>query len=256
MRRVLRPWPTVLALLVLFGAWEIYVALGGGSGDLPAPHAIASSIWNDRTLLWDNFRSTAEAMLLGILLAAIVGLALAIVMHLVPWHRRAVYPLVIASQTFPIVLLAPLFVIWLGFGLKPELVVIALVSFFSIVVTTLNGLDTVDPELIKLTRSFDGSRLRIFRHVELPAALPGVFSGAKIAVAVSGIGAVFAEQSSGTTSGLGYLFEISYNQFLLARAWATIVVLALFTLALFALLSVAERLALPWAYQPRGEIPA
>ena len=148
-----------------------------------------------------------------------------------------------------IVALAPLLILWLGFGLRPELVVIALVTFFPIVVTTLSGLATVDPELIKLTRSFDASRMRTFLHVELPTALPGVFAGAKVAVAVSGIGAWLAEQSNGSTTGIGYLFEISQSQFLIARAWASIVVLALFTIILFALLTLAERLALPWAYR-------
>jgi putative hydroxymethylpyrimidine transport system permease protein len=257
MRRALRAtWPPALVLVALVGAWEAYVDAGGGSGDLPSPHAIASSIWNDRSLIWSNFKPTAEAMLLGVLLAALIGVALSISMHLLPWLRRAVYPVTVASQTLPIVLLAPLFVIWLGFGLKPELVVIALICFFPIVVTTMNALAQVDLELIKLSRSFDARRIRIFRHVELPASLPGVLGGAKIAVAVAGIGAVLAEQTNGTTSGLGYLFEISYSQFLLPRAWATIVVLALFTILLFALLSLAERLALPWAYRPRGESTA
>jgi putative hydroxymethylpyrimidine transport system permease protein len=249
-------WPPAVLLVLLLGAWEVYVDAGGGSGSLPAPHAIASSIWNDRSLIWSNFKPTAEAMLVGVLLAALVGLALSASMHLVPWLRRALYPLAVSSQTFPIVLLAPLLVIWLGFGSKPELVVIALICFFPIVVTTMNALAQVDLELIKLSRSFDASRLRIFRHVELPASLPGVLAGSKVGVGVSGIGAILAEQSNGTTHGLGYLFEISYSQFLLPRAWATIVVLALFTILLFALLSLAERLALPWAYRPRGESTA
>jgi putative hydroxymethylpyrimidine transport system permease protein len=253
-KRTLRVWPTVVVLLALFGAWEIYVDAGGADpGVLPPPHAIASSMWNDRTLLWNNLRPTGEAMLLGIFAAAIAGLALSVAMHLAPWLRRAVYPLVVASVTIPIPLVAPLLVLWLGFGLKPELAVIALVSFFSIVVTTLNGLAGVDPDLLKLTRSFDATRLRSFRHVELPSALPGVFTGTKIAVAVSGIGAVLAEQSNGSATGLGYLFEVSQAQFLIARAWATIAVLSLFTIALFALLTLAERLALPWAYQPIGD---
>jgi putative hydroxymethylpyrimidine transport system permease protein len=250
-------WPVVLLLALLFGAWEIYVDAGGADPIvLPPPHAIASSLWNDRSLLWSNFRSTAEAMLLGMLLAAAVGFSLAVVMHLTGWVKRATYPLVVASQTIPIVMIAPLLVFWLGFGLKPELIVIGLICFFPIVVTTLNGLSAVDPELIKLSRSFDGRRLRIFRHVELPAALPGVITGAKIAIAVAAIGAVFAEQSSGTSSGLGYLFEISTSQSLIPRAWATVAVLSLFTILLFALLSLAERLALPWAYRPRGESTA
>jgi ABC-type nitrate/sulfonate/bicarbonate transport system permease component len=129
--------------------------------------------------------------------------------------------------------------------------VIALVSFFSIVVTTLAGLAAVDPDLIKLMRTFDASRSRTFRHVELPAALPGLFTGAKIAVVVAVIGAVFAEQN-GSNAGLGYLFQQAIPQLLTARAYACVVILSAFAIALFALLTMAERLTLPWAYEPRG----
>jgi putative hydroxymethylpyrimidine transport system permease protein len=149
-------------------------------------------------------------------------------------------------------ILAPMLVFWLGFGLLPKLVVVALVSFFSVVVTTVAGLSSVDPDLLKLMRTFDASRRRTFRLVELPAALPGVFTGAKIAVAVSVIGAVFAEWS-GSNSGLGYLILVSIPQLLSARAMAAVVILALFAILLFGLLAAAERLALPWAYEPRGE---
>jgi ABC-type nitrate/sulfonate/bicarbonate transport system permease component len=257
MRRATRIVLPLIALAVLIGAWEVYVDAGGADPTvLPPPHAIFSSLWNDRSLLWRYFHPTAEAILLGILVAALIGLSLAIVMHLVPVLRAALYPVVVASQTIPIPLIAPLLVFWLGFGLRPELFVIALISFFSIVVTTLNALASVDPALLKLIRTFDGSRLRAFRHVELPAALPGVFTGAKIAAVVSAIGALLAEQANGSTSSLGFLFVETTNQSLFARAWAEILLLSLFTIALFAILSVAERLALPWAYQPRGETTA
>jgi ABC-type nitrate/sulfonate/bicarbonate transport system permease component len=247
----------LIALAVLLGAWEVYVDAGGADPTvLPPPHAIFSSLWNDRSLLWRYFHPTAEAILLGILVAAVIGVLLAVVMHLVPVLRSALYPVVVASQTIPIPLIAPLLVFWLGFGLRPELLVIALISFFSIVVTTLNALASVDPALLKLTRTFDASRLRAFRHVELPAALPGLFTGAKIAAVVSAIGALLAEQANGSTSSLGFLFVETTNQSLFARAWAEILLLSLFTIALFAVLSLAERLALPWAYQPRGDSPA
>ena len=199
------------------------------------------------------FRPTAAAILIGILVACAVGLLLATAMHLVPWLRRAVYPLLWPRRRSRSPCWRRSCCCWLSFGLKPELFVIALVSFFSIVVTTLSGLATVDPQLVKLTRSFDGSRLMIFRHVEFPAALPGVFTGARIAVVWTGIAAMLAETSTGSTSGLGYLYETAQAQFLIPRAWATIVVLSLFTIALFTLLTLAERLALPWAYQPIGE---
>ena len=251
MRRVVLP---ALLLLALFGAWELYVDLGGVDSDiLPPPHAVASALWNDRALLWSNFLVTAREVLLGLLVTAVLGLALAVALHFSPTLRRAFYPLLVASQAIPFPVLAPILVVWLGFGILPKIIVVALVSFFSIVVATLAGLAAVDPQLIKLMRTFDASRMRIFRHVELPAALPGLFTGAKIAVAVSVIGAVFAEYN-GSNSGLGYLILVSIPQLLSARAVAATVVLALFAIALFGLLSVAERRALPWAYEPRGDL--
>ena len=250
MKRIVLP---ILLLLVLFGIWELYVDLGGvDSVILPPPHAVASALWTDRGLLWSNFLVTAREVLLGLMVTALFGVTLAVALHFSPTLRRAFYPLLIASQAIPFPVLAPILLVWLGFGILPKIIVVALVSFFSIVVATLAGFAAVDPQLLKLMRTFDASRLRTFRHVELPAALPGLFTGAKIAVAVSVIGAVFAEYN-GSNSGLGYLILISIPQLLSARAVAATVVLAVFAIALFGLLSVAERRALPWAYEPRGD---
>ncbi len=248
--RLLAPAAVVLVLL---GIWEIYVDLGGVDPlVLPPPHAIASAMYDDRSTLWSNFIVTAEEVLLGILAGVVVALVLAVGIHFSRTLRRAVYPLVVASQAIPIVLVAPVFLIWLGFGLLPKLAIIALVTFFPVVVTTMAALETVDPELLKLLRTFDASRLQAFRRVELPAALPGVFTGAKLAAVFSVIGAVFAEQS-GSSSGLGYLFTIDDSQFLAAEAFAAVAVLSIFAIALFAILAVAERRLLPWAYQsPKG----
>ena len=252
-KRVLGGWRAAVLLAALLGIWELYVDTGGADPlILPAPHAIAKSLYTDRSLLWSNFLVTAEEVLLGILVAAVAALVLASTMHFFITLRRATYPLLIASQTVPIPILAPVLVLWLGFGLLPKLVVVALVSFFSIVVTTLAGFASVDPELLKLMRTFDASRRRTFWNVELPTALPGVFTGTKIAVIVAVIGAVFAEQS-GASSGLGYLFEQSIPQLLTARAYAAVVILSLFAIALFALITLAERLTLPWAFSANGD---
>jgi ABC-type nitrate/sulfonate/bicarbonate transport system permease component len=232
-RRAASGWRAVLLLAGLLAAWELYVDLGGVSSlILPAPHAIAAALYDDRGLLWSNFLVTAEEVLLGILLAAAGALALATLMHLSATARGAVYPLIIASQT--------------------KLVVISLVSFFSIVITTLAGFASVDPGLIKLMRTFGAPRRRVFWSIELPSALPGVFTGTKIAVIFAVIGAVFAEQA-GAGSGLGYLFEQSVPQLLTARAFAAVVVLSAFAIALFALLTAAERLTVPWAYRSMGD---
>lgn len=253
--RVLLGWRTILLLLVLLGAWELYVDLGGADPlILPPPHQVARSLYEDRSLHWSNFLVTAREIAFGILVAAAAGLALAVSLHLSKTLRRVVYPLLVTSQAVPIVLIAPLLVLWLGFGFAPKLVVIAIVCFFPIVVTTLDALAAVDPDLLKLMRTFDASRAGTFRHVELPAALPGLFTGMKIAVVFGPIGAVFAEQA-GSNSGLGYVFEQAIPQLLTARAYAAVFILAVFAIALFALLTLAERLLLPWAYEPRGESP-
>ncbi len=176
-------------------------------------------------------------------------------LHFSDLARRALYPPLVASQAVPIVILAPLLVLWLGFGLLPKLVVIALVCFFPIVVTTLNGLQTVDPDLIKLLRTFDSSRRQTFWRVELPSALPGLFTGAKLAAVFSVIGAVFAEQSAGSSSGLGYLLNVTISNLETAEAFATVLVLAAFAILLFALLTLAERRALPWVHRQRETQP-
>ncbi len=256
MKRFLRPVPAILLLAALVGIWELYVDLGGAAPlVLPPPHDVAKALFQDRSLLWSNFVVTAQEVLLGIVVAAAAALALALAIHFSRTLRRAVYPLLVGSQAVPIPVFAFVLVLWLGFGLAPKVLVVALVSFFPIVVTTLAGLSAVDPDLLKLMRTFDAPRRRTFRYVEFPSALPGVLTGAKIAVAVSVIGAVFAELA-GSSSGLGYLYQQSENQFLMPRAYATVLVLSTFAILLFALLTLAERIAVPWAYQSRGESSA
>lgn len=253
MRRLVAGWRPLLLLAVLLGIWELYVDLGGANSlILPAPHAIAQSLYDDRSLLWSNFVVTAGEVLLGILVAAVAGLGLAIAIHFSRTLRQAIYPLLVASQAIPIPIIAPLLVLWLGFGIAPKLVVIALVCFFPIVVTTLAGLAAVDPGLVKLMRTFDAPRRRTFWHVEFPSALPGVLTGTKIAAAIAVIAAVLAELS-GANSGLGYLYQQSEAQLLMPRAYAAVLILCLFAISLFALLTVIERIALPWAYETTGE---
>ncbi|MGH2891219.1 MAG: ABC transporter permease [Solirubrobacteraceae bacterium] len=250
MRRAL---PALALIAALLGAWELYVDLGGVNPLLlPSPHAVAASLYTDRALLWSNFVVTAKEIVLGILVAMAAGLAMATAIHFSPTLRRALYPLLVASQAVPIPMLAPVLALWLGFGIGPKLVVIALVSFFPIVVTTMAGFAAVDPELIKLMRTFDASRAQTFTRVELPAALPGVFTGTKIAIVVAVIGAVFGEWI-GANAGLGYLFSQSVAQLLPARAFATTAILCALSIGLFALMTVAERRLLPWAHQPSGD---
>jgi putative hydroxymethylpyrimidine transport system permease protein len=234
-------------LLIFLGGWEAYARLGGvDSFILPAPTEVASALVDDRGLLWSNLLVTAQEVGLGILVALAAGVLLAVALHFSGVLRRGVYPLLIASQAVPIVIIAPLLVVWFGFGILPKLVIIALVCFFPVVVTTLDALGSVDADQGKLMRTLGASRWQAFRFTEAPAALPAALSGAKIAVAVAVIGAVFAEYA-GSSEGLGHLMLQAIPQLETARAYAAVVLLAAFAVLLFVALSLAERALVPWA---------
>jgi putative hydroxymethylpyrimidine transport system permease protein len=240
-------------IAALIGGWELYADTGAVDDFiLPAPSQIATSLWDDRGLLWSNLLVTAQEVGLGILVALVLGFVLAVALHFSGALRRGVYPLLVASQAVPIVIIAPLLVVWFGFGIVPKLAIIALVCFFPVVVTTLDALRSVDPDQLKLMRTLDASRWQAFRWAEAPAALPAALSGAKIAVAVAVIGAVFAEYA-GSSEGLGHLMLQAIPQLETARAYAAVVLLAAFAVLLFCALALAERRLVPWAHRrPEG----
>jgi putative hydroxymethylpyrimidine transport system permease protein len=241
-----------LVLLAMFlGAWELYTRVSDVDAFiLPAPHEIAQSLYDDRSLLLSNLSVTAQEVGLGVLLALLIGGLLAFALHLWAPLRRAAYPLLVSSQAVPFVILAPLLVFWFGFSVFAKLAIVVIVCFFPVVVTTLDALRSVDPELVKLMRTFDASRWQTLRMVEAPAALPAALSGAKIAVAVAVIGAVFAEYT-GSEKGLGHLLLTSTPQLETARAYAATAVLALFAVALFSALGLAQRVLVPWTRKDR-----
>jgi putative hydroxymethylpyrimidine transport system permease protein len=240
----------LIALLLV--AWELAAqwdlisnALNIQDFLVPAPHDIARSLWDDRSLLLSNGWVTLKEVLLGFGIAAVVGIAFALLIHLSDTARRAVYPLLIGSQTIPIVILAPILVVWFGFGLTPKLVIVALICFFPITVNTLDGLRSVDPDLTKMLRALGAGRLQRLWRAEFPAALPYAFSGARVAITVSVIGAVFAEYV-GSSDGLGHLINQAQAQLLTARSFAAVVVLSVMALGLFALVTLVERRVITW----------
>jgi ABC-type nitrate/sulfonate/bicarbonate transport system permease component len=248
-----RRWlaPAIL-LVLLLGAWELAArwhviadALSLKPYLVPAPSDVASALWSDRSMLASNAWVTLREVLGGLAIAIAVGFALALVLHVSGVLRRAVYPLLVASQTIPIIAIAPILVVWFGYGAGPKLAIIALVCFFPVTVNTLDGLRSVDPELPKLMRTLDASRLQALARVEVPAALPYFLSGARIAVAVAVIGAVFGEWA-GSSSGLGYLILNLQNQLQTARVFAAITVLSAIAIGLFGLLALAEHRIAWW----------
>jgi putative hydroxymethylpyrimidine transport system permease protein len=242
--------PTAL-VAVAIGGWELLAKLGHVENYLlPAPSEVASALWRDRDLLAPDAWVTAREVLLGFALALAIGVAIAVVLHLSPLLRRAVYPLVVASQAVPVVVIAPILVIWFGFGITPKLIVIALICFFPVVVNTLDGLEGVDREQVKMMRTLGASRLDLLRRLELPSALPFLFSGAKVAVAVAVIGAVFGELV-GSDAGLGHAIQVGTAQLETARVFAAVLILSVMAIALFGIVALLERRAVPWAHASR-----
>jgi putative hydroxymethylpyrimidine transport system permease protein len=239
--------PPTLIMLAALGLWELVVRLAHiPEYLLPAPSQIAADLAADWPVLGPALLVTLQEVLLGFAIAAAAGVGLAVLLHLSPVVRRAVYPILIGSQTVPIIVLAPILVIMLGYGIAPKLVIIALICFFPIVVNGIDGLRSVDPELIQMMRTLDASGPAILRRVEFPAALPAMFSGLRVAATFAAIGAVFGEWS-GSNQGLGYVMLAATPNLLTARVFAAIVLLTAVALALFGVVSLLERIFAPWA---------
>lgn len=238
-------WPALL-LLALGAVWEGAVHLTDTpKWMLPAPSDVFRSFRDDGAMLLDHTWTTLLEVLVGFGLALVAGLAAGIAIDSSRIVERAVYPLLIASQTIPMVVLAPLFLIWFGYGLMPKVLITALVAFFPLAVNTVDGLRAADQEILQLLRSMGASGWERFRLAKVPAAMPSIFSGARLAVTFSVIGAVFGELV-GAKEGLGYLMDRSAAQFETSRVFAAIFILALMGVGLFLLVSLIERMVLPW----------
>ena len=250
-----RTWPPLLVVLGLIGLWQIAAAtglladvLGLDSFLVPSPAEIGESLWDDRGLLAENAWVTLQEVIAGFAVAVVLGVATAVILHLSPLARRVSYPIVVATQTIPVIVIAPILVVWFGFGIGPKIAIIALICFFPIAVNTLDGLASTPPEQRRLLRSLGASRMRVLTMLEGPAALPFALSGAKVAVAVAVIGAVFGEWA-GANEGLGHLMLVDNAQLEVPRLFAAVVCLSAMAIGLFALLGLVERRIAWWGEQ-------
>jgi ABC-type nitrate/sulfonate/bicarbonate transport system permease component len=242
--------PIGFAAAVIAAWWLLVLATGVPESSLPSPRRVLSAFSGNWSLLLDNAWVTITEVLLGYLAAVILGVAVATVIASSKLVERSVYPWLVASQMVPIVAIAPIIVIWTGFDLRPKVIVIALVSFFPIAVNTIDGLRSTDPDLIDMLRTHGANRRQRFRIAQFPASLPFLFSGMKVAAALSVIGAVFAEWV-GSSEGLGYLILTFNNQTATAEMFAAVALLAIIGIGLFLVIAALERVVLPWYYDPR-----
>jgi len=240
-------WLVPLLLLVLgLVAWEVIVRLRDTpTWFIPKPTEVWQEMVESRQLLWRHTWTTLQEMLLGLGVAFVFGVLLAVMISSSRLVERSIYPAVVASQAIPIIALAPILLIWFGYGMTPKVIVVVLTCFFPIVVSMVDGLRAADTDALALLRSMGASRWQMMRIVRVPAALPALFSGTRIAAAWSVIGALVGEWV-GASSGLGYLMTRSASQFQTPRLYAAVIIAATMGILLFALVALAERLLLPW----------
>jgi NitT/TauT family transport system permease protein/putative hydroxymethylpyrimidine transport system permease protein len=242
----------VLVIAALIGLWQIAASTGAIAEALnlepflvPSPAEVGDALWSNRSVLWENTWVTLREILIGLVAGILAGIVLAVAMRFSRLLRDAFFPLSVGVQAVPVVVIAPILVVWFGFGIWVKVIVVALACFFPILVNTLDGLRSVDPEAVKMMRTLDASRAAIFRRVEAPTALPYFFSGAKIAVAVAPIVALFAELA-GSNAGLMRLIVQDNANLEIAGMFAAATILAVIGVLLVGLTALAQRLVVTW----------
>ena len=239
--------PAMLSVATVILAWEAYVQLSGISPTvLPAPSRILAQTYQQREALAGHMLATLQATTFGFACSLSAAFVLSIVVDFFPLLRRALFPVFIITQTLPLVAIAPLIVLWFGFGLTPKIMLVALVTFFPMLVALVQGYESTDRDIEALLASMGASRSRLFTMARLPSALPYFFAGLRISITYAVVGAIFAEYA-GAARGLGIYILNAKNNFRPDLVLAAVFVSATLTLLLFGATVLVQRAAMPWA---------
>ncbi|GAA4942752.1 ABC transporter permease [Actinoplanes utahensis] len=239
LKRVL---PPAITLILLIAGWQLYTSVSGvDTWLLPSPADIGEAGLLQREALTDHTLATAELTVYGFGAGVATGLLVAVLLHLIPVVRAAVYPLLVISQNVPVIAIAPLLVVWLGFGLAPKIVVIILVCFFPVAVATLDGLRRSDPLIADYLLMSGANRRQLFTKLQWPHALPTMFSGLKIAATYSVFGAIVSEWL-GAEKGIGQYMMIQKSAFRADRMFVAIGIVIVLALVIFGLVVLLEKL--------------
>jgi NitT/TauT family transport system permease protein len=241
-------WVLALALMAAVTvAWEIAIRFFNVSSFvLPPPSAVVRSLIANRGQLAGAAASTSLEIFVGFVLAAITGVVVALVIARFERFGRALYPLIVLFQNVPKVALAPIFILWFGFGLAPKIVLIVVIAFFPVTIDMLAGLQSVEPSFVALMHSVGANRTKILLRVRIPHSLPHLMAGLKVAVTFSVIGAIVGE-FAGANHGLGYLIEFASTQLDTALIFAGLIVISMLGLVFYYIVELAERLLVPWS---------
>ncbi|MBC7576051.1 MAG: ABC transporter permease [Tardiphaga sp.] len=247
----LRPF---ILLIMIIVAWDLSIRVFHiPAYQIPAPGDVVKVLWTDWPELLSQTWPTTYATIAGFLLSALFGVPVAMLIAGSRTVESYVYPLLVFSQSIPKVAIAPLLVVWFGFGIVPKIIAAFLLGFFPVVVSAVQGFKSVDPDMVDLARAMKGSRFSVFCAVNLPHALPAIFSGLKVSVTLAVVGAVVGE-FVGSNSGIGYVLQRSIGTFDLPTMFAALVILALLGVLLFWIVDRIERFAIPWHVSQRAEM--
>ena len=247
----LRP---VFFLVFLVVLWDVTIRVFNiPPYQIPKPVDVVTTLWQEWPMLLREAWPTTVATIWGFLLSAAFGIPVAMLIAGSRTVESYVYPLLVFSQSIPKVAIAPLFVVWFGFGIVPKIIAAFLLGFFPVVVSAVQGFKSVDPDMVDLARAMKGSRLRVFCAVNLPHALPAIFSGLKVSVTLAVVGAVVGE-FVGSNSGIGYVMQRSIGTFDLPTMFAALVILALLGVILFWIVDRIEKLVIPWHVSQREDV--
>lgn len=234
-------FPAVVLAAAFLGGWEIYVTLSGASPlVLPAPSDVLRGLWRERSAIMRHALATINVATVGFSLSVAFAFCMSVALHFAGWLRRGMMPLLIASQTVPIVALAPLMVLWFGFGLLPKVILVILVTFFPMVVSLMAGYAQVPQVYRDQLVSMGGRKRQVFARATLPFARPHFFSGLRISATYAVVATIFAEYA-GARSGLGIYILTAKNNFRADLVLSGVVVSAFLTLLLLALIQIVER---------------
>jgi ABC-type nitrate/sulfonate/bicarbonate transport system permease component len=238
--------PPIVLVAALLIAWEIYSRASGLSQFvLPAPTRVLGALWDSRDEAIRHALPTIVETVTGFGVSIVFAIAAAVAMDRIDIVRRAVEPLLVGSQTIPIVAVAPLVIVWFGFGLVPKILVVVLVTFFPITVALLGGFSSTEAAATDLMRSFGASSWQTFRKLRWPAGLPGLFTGLRISATYAVVAAVIAEYV-GATDGLGIWMQLSQRSFRTDLVFAAILLTAILSITLFGAVVASERAIIPW----------
>ncbi len=253
-RRLRAGWsrPLIFLMLLVVG-WDLAIRIFHiPPYQVPAPKDVLIVLWQDWPKLLAEAWPTTVATVEGFILSALFGIPMAMLIVGSRTVESYVYPLLVFSQSIPKIAIAPLFVVWFGFGMMPKVLSAFLLGFFPVVVSAVQGFKSVEPDMLDLARAMEANRLQIFRIIRLPHALPAIFSGLKVSVTLAVVGAVVGE-FVGSNSGLGFVLQRSIGNFELPTMFAALVLLSLIGVILFWIVDVIERLAIPWHASQRQE---